>query len=375
MAQGDSQAVIDTRITCAADESIRTPQSTAIMPTARTKNRRAEKDRQGLAIPTTMKVAALDRFGPPSVLRLHRLPVPKPRPREVLIALHASGVGIWDASVRDGSWRPYQRVEFPLVPGTDGAGMVMAKGPRVREFQIGDGVYAIDFSDPQGGFYAEYKVAGVQNIASVPQRLDPVEAGALPVPGVTGLQAIDDHLRLRHGQTVLIFGASGAVGTLAVQFAKRVRARVLGTASGRDATTLVRRLGADAVIDARSEEGVDKLHSLVPDGLDALLALAGGEALEQCIDWVRRGGRVAYPNGIEPEPRKRPGIRFLAYDGMPGPREFARLNRAVVEAKLRVPIAAEFPLAQAAKAHQRLERGHVLGRIVLRIRVAKLSWD
>ncbi len=338
MAQGDSQAVIDTRITCAADESIRTPQSTAIMPTARTKNRRAEKDRQGLAIPTTMKVAALDRFGPPSVLRLHRLPVPKPRPREVLIALHASGVGIWDASVRDG-------------------------------------VYAIDFSDPQGGFYAEYKVAGVQNIASVPQRLDLVEAGALPVPGVTGLQAIDDHLRLRHGQTVLIFGASGAVGTLAVQFAKRVRARVLGTASGRDATTLVRRLGADAVIDARSEEGIDKLRSLVPDGLDALLALAGGEALEQCIDWVRRGGRVAYPNGIEPEPRKRPGIRFLAYDGMPGPREFARLNRAVVEAKLRVPIAAEFPLAQAAKAHQRLERGHVLGRIVLRIRVAKLSWD
>jgi NADPH:quinone reductase-like Zn-dependent oxidoreductase len=246
-----------------------------MMSTSRRKNRRAAKDRQGLAIPTTMKVAALDRFGPPSVLRLHRLPVPKPGPREVLIALDASGVGIWDASLRDGSWRPYERVRFPLVPGTDGAGIVMAKGARVREFQIGDGVYAIDFSDPQGGFYAEYKAAGVQNIAPVPQHLDLVEAGALPVPGVTGLQGTDDHLRLRHGQTVLIFGASGAVGTLAVQFAKRVRARVLGTASGRDATALVRRLGADAVIDARSEEGIDKLRSLVPDGLHALLALAG----------------------------------------------------------------------------------------------------
>jgi NADPH:quinone reductase len=105
------------------------------MPTSRTKNRPAVKNRRGLAIPKTTKAAALDRFGPPSVLRLHRLPVPKPGPREVLIARHVSGVGIWDASVRDGSWRPYEGVKFPLVPGTDGAGIVMAKGARVREFQ------------------------------------------------------------------------------------------------------------------------------------------------------------------------------------------------------------------------------------------------
>jgi Zn-dependent alcohol dehydrogenase len=85
--------------------------------------------------PQDDEAAALDRFGPPSVLRLHRLPVPKPGPREVLIALHVSGVGIWDASVRDGSWRPYERMKFPLVPGTDGAGIVMAKGARVGEFQ------------------------------------------------------------------------------------------------------------------------------------------------------------------------------------------------------------------------------------------------
>ena len=318
-----------------------------------------------------MKVAALDRFGPPSVLKLHTLPVPKPGPQDLLIALHASGVGVWDASVRDGSWRRYGRPKFPLVPGTDGAGIVVAKGARVRRFRIGDRVYAVDFSDPQGGFYAEFKVANVENTAMVPQRLDLVQAGALPVPGITALQGIDDHLRLRRGQTVLIFGASGAVGTLAVQFAKRVRARVLGTASGRDATSLVRRLGADEVIDPRSDIGIKKLRSLALDGIDALLALAGGEALERCIDMVRRGGRVAYPNGVEPEPRKRPGIRFLAYDGEPGPRQFTKLGRAVAEAKLRVPIAAEFPLAQAAKAHQRLERGHILGRIVLRIRRSK----
>jgi len=166
------------------------------MPTSKKKNR------QAVTIPRTMKVAALDRFGPPSVLKLHTLPVPTPGPQDLLIALHASGVGVWDASVRDGSWRPYGRPKFPLVPGTDGAGIVVAKGARVRRFRIGDRVYAVDFSDPQGGFYAEFKVANVENTAMVPQRLDLVQAGALPVPGITALQGIDDHLRLRRGQTV-----------------------------------------------------------------------------------------------------------------------------------------------------------------------------
>ncbi len=166
----------------------------------------------------------------------------------------------------------------------------------------------------------------------------------------------------------MIFGASGAVGTLAVQFAKRRRARVLATASARNATLLVRRLGADAVIDARSGDAIERLRALAPDGIDAALVLAGGDALEPCLSLVRAGGRVAYPNGVEPEPRRRPRIRLLPYDAIAGPSEFARLGRAVAEARLRVPIAAVYPLSQAAKAHARLEKGHVLGRIVLRIR-------
>jgi NADPH:quinone reductase len=324
----------------------------------------------GAALPATMRAAAIDRFGPPEVLTLHTFPVPKPGPGEILIALHAAGVGYWDARVRDGTWA-HEPVRFPLVPGTDGAGFVAAMGGRVRRFAIGDRVYAYAYSNPKGGFYAEHVAVAADRAARVPERLDLLQAGAAATTGLTALQGIDDVLRLRRRDTVLVFGASGAVGTLAVQFAKRHGARVLGTASGRDAAALVRRLGADAVIDARAPEAPDRLRAAAPGGLDAVLACAGGDALERCLDHVRAGGRVAYPNGVEPEPRRRKNLRLRAYDGVAGSREFARLERAVDEARLRVPIAATFPLAQAAKAHARLEEGHVLGRIALRIRTRR----
>jgi NADPH2:quinone reductase len=313
----------------------------------------------------TMKAAASDRFGPPRVLKLHTLPVPRPGPKQVLIAVYAAGVGVWDASVRDGSWRPYGRPKFPLVLGTDGAGVVIEKGNGVRRFRVGDRVYAVDYS---GGFYAEFVATDAQNTTRVPRRLDWLEAGAALVPGLTALQGIDDHLRIRRGETVLVYGASGSVGTLAIQFAKRLRARVLATASGSDAAALVRQLGADEVFDLRAGNATEKLRSLAPDGIDAVLALAGSPVLEKCLDLVRPRGRVAYPNGVEPEPRRSRKVHMIAYDAEAGPRQFARLERAVTEARLRVPIAAKYPLAQAAKAHTRIERGHILGRIVLQIR-------
>jgi len=122
------------------------------------------------------------------------------------------------------------------------------------------------------------------------------------------------------------------------------------------------------VFDARKRDAVEQLCALAPKGIDAALVLAGGESLDGCLKLVRSGGRVAYPNGVEPEPRRRRGVRLIAYDAMAGPREFARLGRAAAEARLRVPIAAVYPLVQAAKAHAKLERGHILGRIALRNR-------
>jgi NADPH:quinone reductase-like Zn-dependent oxidoreductase len=195
-----------------------------------------------------------------------------------------------------------------------------------------------------------------------------LEAGALPTTGLTALQGIEDALHVRRGETVLVFGATGAVGTLAVQFARARGARVIATASSRAGAALLRKLGAAAVFDART--GADRLAALAPGGLDAALVLASGDTLERCLKLVRPGGRVAYPNGVEPEPRRRPKVRLVAYDGEASPRAYARLARAVEQAKLRVPIAAVFPLAQAARAHQRLEKGGVVGRIVLRVRRA-----
>ncbi len=107
---------------------------------------------------------------------------------------------------------------------------------------------------------------------------------------------------------------------------------------------------------------------LLPGGIDCILALAGGDVLQKCLELVRRGGRVAYPNGIEPEPHKRSSFQLIAYDAESGRREFEKLDRATNEARLRVPIAKVYPLTQAAKAHARLQQGHLLGRIVLQIR-------
>jgi NADPH:quinone reductase-like Zn-dependent oxidoreductase len=285
----------------------------------------------------------------------------------VLITLHGAGVGVWDADIRSGWW-PAGHPKFPLVLGTDGAGIITAKGKRTTRFKIGDRVWAYEFINPKGGFYAEYVAVNAQRVAAVPKRLDLLHAGASAVTGLTALQGIDDHLRVRRGTTILVFGATGAVGTLALQFAKRHGARVIGTARGRAAITLLKKLRVDGVVDLDGKDAADQLRTLAPDGIDAALALAGGKALEQLLDQMQSGGRIAFPNGVEPVPRKRSKIRIKSYDAIASPKHFARLNRAVEEARLQVPIAAVYPLAQVAKAHMRLKRGHVLGRIALRIR-------
>src|SRR5262245_49845461 len=276
------------------------------------------------AIPESMKAAAVNRFGPPSALTLHDVPVPTPGPHEVLIVIDTAGVGTWDTSIRDGSWRKPGRPRFPLVPGVDGAGVVVAKGARVRRVQLGDHVYAYEFGNRQGGFYAEFAAARAEHVARVPAGLGLRDAGAVATTGLTALQGIDA-LGLRRGQTVLIFGASGAVGTMAVQFAVQRGAHVIATASGAAPARLVRNLGAHRVFDARRTESIDQLRTFEPDGLDAVLALAGGDELERCLDFVRPKGRVAYPNGIEPVPQERSTFRVRAFDAVANPREFEKL--------------------------------------------------
>ena len=319
------------------------------------------------ALPKTMRAAAIERFGGPEVLSMLSLPVPSPGPGDVLIAIETAGVGGWDADMRAGGL-PSANTKFPLVLGTDGSGHVAAVGSRVRRFHPGDAVYAYSFDNPKGGFYAEYVAVAAHQVAAVPQGLGATESGAIPTTGLTALQGIDDALGVQRYESVVILGASGGVGTLAVQFAKLRGARLLAIASGKDGVALVHLLGADTSIDGRREDIRAAAHLFAPGGVDAVLALTGGQALEQCMDALRHPGRLAYPNGVEPEPKKRRGIRIVPYDAVAGVKEFAHLNRAVTAAQLRVPIAAEYPLEEAARAHQRLAQGHVLGKIVLRVR-------
>lgn len=317
--------------------------------------------------PEVMNAAAIDRFGEPEVLTLHRLPVPALEGNEVLIALDTSGVGSWDADMR-GGWWPAGKPRFPLVLGTDGAGIVAEVGARVRRFRPGDRVYAYSFVNPKGGFYAEYVAVAVDNVAHVPAGVDLEHAGALPVIGLTALQGIDEALRVKKGESLIVHGASGGVGHLALQFATFRGARVFATATGDDGVAFVRRLGADAVADGKRDDVAAAAREFAPDGIDAVLALAGGPVLTQCLDALKRGGRLAYPNGVEPKPRKRRGIDAVAYDGLADPVHWQRLGRVIEAARPEIVIAASFPLERAAAAHERLAEGHVLGKIVLKIR-------
>jgi NADPH2:quinone reductase len=317
-------------------------------------------------LPPTMRAVAIDRTGGPEVLTVHELPVPAPGPDEILIALDTAGVGPWDLDVRE-KLAYYREKSFPVVLGVDGAGTVAAVGAAVHDFKVGDAVYAYAWDNPKGGFYAEYVAVPAKAAGHVPPGMSLRDAGAAAVTALTALQGVDDALHLKPGETLIIHGASGAVGTLAVQFAKLRGVRVLASASGDDGVALARRLGAEAAIDGHHGDIRAAAHGFAPAGADAVLALAGGDALEACIDALKPGGRVAYPSGVQPPPKTRPGVAILKYDALAGPAEFARLGEAIAAAHLSVPIAAEYRLADAARAHERMAAGHVLGKVVLRI--------
>jgi NADPH:quinone reductase-like Zn-dependent oxidoreductase len=311
-----------------------------------------------------MHAVAIDHFGGPPALKLRTLPVPAIDSDEVLIKLHTSGVGGWDADMR-GGWWPFGQPRFPMVLGSDGSGTVVAVGSRVRRFKVGDKVYAFKWEIGKGGFYAEYVAVPAKYTAHIPRLLNLRQAGAIPVTGLTALQGIDDALHLKKGQSIIIHGASGGVGTMAVQFAKLRGARVLAIASGRDGIALARRLGADVVIDGQNENIEDAAREFASEGVDCVLAFAG-KKVDECLKALRRGGLMAYPNGVEPSLRKRKGLRVITYDGVAGVREFEKLNRAIEAARIKVPIAGVYPLVQASKAHQHVA-GHVVGKIVLKI--------
>ena len=221
------------------------------------------------------------------------------------------------------------------------------------------------FANAKGGFYAEYVAVAAENAAHIPSTLSTKEAGGAATVGLTALQGIDNALGMKRDEIVIIHGATGGVGSLAVQFAKLRGARVISTARGEAGLQFARKLGADDAVDGQDGDIAAAARRFSSKGVDAVLATVGS-GLEQVIDTVRKGGRVA-PNGVEPGPKERPGMEIISYDGQSGVREFEALNEAIQQGNVVVPIAAEFPLDQAARAHQRFAVGHVLGKIILRV--------
>jgi NADPH2:quinone reductase len=324
------------------------------------------------ATQSTMKAIALDRFGGLETMKLQMVPVPEVGPNEVLIHVEWAGVGKWDPFEREGGFAREFGIEakFPYVLGSDGAGTIAAVGDRVKELKPGDRVYAFSFLNPKGGFYAEYAAVKADDVSRIPGELTTQQAGAMPVDAMTALRGLDDTLAVKSVESVMIFGASGGIGHLAVQLAKRMGARVFAVASGSDGVALVKRLSADTVVDGRKDDIAAAVRQFAPNGLDAALITAGGPAADAALTAMRAGGRVAYPNGVEPRPKPPFGIDTNSYDGMPDPQAIEKLNRLIESSgpsrtgPFEVHVARSFPLDQAAEAHRALD-DHYLGKLVL----------
>ena len=317
-------------------------------------------------VPSETQAAAFDHFGGPEVLTLHTLPVPEMADDEIVLRVHTAGVGVWDVAHRTGEFVP-EGSTFPMVPGSDASGTVIAAGPAVQDVAVGDEVYAYAWARPKGGMYARYAVTKGAYASVLPEGLSPEQAGALGTDGLTALSGLDT-LALTEGGTLLILGASGGLGHLALQLAKRQGLRVIAVASGPDGVKLVQRLGADLALDghAQSSDLSAKIQDFAQGGVDGLLAATGGDTLSRLFSAVRQGGLIAYPNGVQPPSGVPDGVEAKAYNGATSPEQLHRLNDLIVAGPFEVHIAQRFQLEEASQAHKRLQE-HYLGKLALHV--------
>jgi NADPH:quinone reductase-like Zn-dependent oxidoreductase len=315
-------------------------------------------------IPTEMKAAAIDRFGPPEVIHTETLPVPKLGKREVLVQVATAGVGEWDPELIDGSFK-IGKVRFPRVFGSDGAGTVVEIGTGVTRVAVGDRVYGWGLASAKGGFFAEYAAIHENDVARIPETVAIDEAGALAVAGITALQGLE-HIDLEQGQDVMIIGASGGVGHVAVQLAKRLGLRVFAVASKVDGVELVKRLGADGAADGHKRFS-KSAREFAPDGFHGALVFAGGNGWKEELRLVANGGCVAWPNGVEPVPAVPAGVKRKPYDGEDSAKAFDRLNALVARGPFHIELSKIYPLDEAAKALKDVQHHHV-GKLAIKIR-------
>ncbi|MFB7669828.1 NADP-dependent oxidoreductase [Kitasatospora purpeofusca] len=304
-----------------------------------------------------MKAIAIHRYGGPEVVEYTDLPDPKVGPDSVLVQVRAAGVNPVDWKVRDGRLDGLLDAHFPLVMGWDAAGVVRAVGGGVTEFAPGDEVYGYVRKDTvEHGTYAELVAAPVRTLARKPAALDWAQAGGLPLAGLTALQSLRA-VGAGPGDTVLVHAAAGGVGHLAVQIARALGARVIGTAGERNHDYL-RELGAEPV---RYGEGLaERVGALAPEGVDAAVDLVGGGAVEVSAGLVADPARIA---SVADFGVKALGGRYVWV--RPDAAGLAELAALADEGRLTVTVASTFPLAQAASAQALSAEGRTRGKIVL----------
>jgi len=319
-----------------------------------------------------------------AVMRQQR--APEPGPGEILVRVRAVGLNPVDFKIRQGKLRAILKPRLPIVMGNDLAGEVVGVGANAAKFAIGDHVYARVGKDRLGAF-AELACVDEKDAASMPRSLDFTAAAAVPLAGLTALQALRDELNVKPGQKVFISGGAGGVGTFAIQLAKRLGADVSTTASpGGEA--LVRSLGADRVVDYTSQAFQDVLH-----GFDSGFDLIGGDTLDKMFSIMKRGGKIVSVAGV-PEPQmalkdlggrrllaaalwlisfriraraRRAGVAYRYLFTHASGDDLMHLGDLIDQGKLKVIVDKAFPFAEIADAMAYLEGGRAKGKVVARL--------
>lgn len=306
-----------------------------------------------------MDAVVIDEFGGPEVLRVREVPRPTPAEGELLVRVRAAGVNPVDAGVRSGRAAGMVGAGTPYVPGFDVSGVVADVGPGVEGFEPGDSIFAmIDLR--RGGGYAEYAIVKASEAAPKPTRATFQEAAAVPLVALTSWQALVEIADLRAGQTVLIHGGSGGVGSVAVQLAKSRGARVIATASASNQAFL-RELGADVAVDYETQRFED-----VAEAVDVVLDPIGGDTQVRSLGVLKDGGILVSLGGLTPKARDpardvRARSMLVRADGA----QLRRIGALIEEGAVHPVVTRVFPLREAAAAHRQIETRHTRGKIVL----------
>lgn len=310
---------------------------------------------------STMKAIVIHEYGGSEVLKYEDVPRPEPKADQILIRVIAAGVNPVDGMIRSGMFAKKGNGAFPLILGGDIAGIVERAGNKITKFKAGDPVFAYVNLDSGGG-YAQYAVVPERDAAPKPDSLTFVEAAGVPIVALTAWQALIDTAKLNAGQTVLIHGGSGGVGSFAVQIAKARGAKVIATASTANQDVL-KQLGADVAVDYTKQ----KFEDIAKD-VDVVLDSVGKDTLTRSYGVVKKGGiivsLVARPNQSELEKH---GIRGVALSVEPNSGELTQIGNLIDEKKIRVIVSQTFPLSEAAKAQEQVATGHTRGKIVLKV--------